>query len=178
MIRARIRKEQILEDAEYPVNSHVDVGYTTEGNMCGPKVGECLFVGNLRTSTIREILAYDTFKTVNSIYKAKYTEILGLFVNSQERDSVTKFLKAYGLFEIENRQYVICRVSGTVQEDEHSWNVEEKLAIPISEFMTNWFEAGRVFISNSIYENRGELVEHHGQKIWVSGDLEGYSKVD
>lgn len=177
MIKAKIRKEQILEDAEYPVNSRVDVGYATEGNMYGPKVGECLFVGNLRTSTIREILAYDTFKTVNSIYKAKYVEILGLFVNSENADTVTSFLKAYGLFEINGSQYVLGRVSSKVQEDEICWHLEEKIVIPISEFITNWFEAQRIFMNRVTYENGSGWVNYLDQKICVYGDSEGYSKV-
>lgn len=177
MIRAKIRKEQILEDAEYPVNDRVDVGYTSEGNMSTPTVGQCLFVGSLRTSMLREIVAFDTFKTINSMYKAKYLEVLGLFVNSKEEKSVTSFLKAYGLFEIGGEQYVFGRISDKVLEDEHGWNVEEKVAVPISQFMSSWFEARNVF-SNCEYENGEHWVKHNDQKFYVSGDSEGYSQED
>lgn len=52
----------------------IDKGYVAQGNFSiSPTVGECFYIGTLRTSPVTEIVSQtDTemvFKTLNSIYK-------------------------------------------------------------------------------------------------------------
>ena len=63
-----IRKIKELEDAEHPNN--IEEGFEYTGLVFRePKVGECFRIGDMRTSTVREILPENTFRTVNSVYQ-------------------------------------------------------------------------------------------------------------
>ena len=48
----------------------IDEGFSTEGILYfPPEVGKCCLIGNLRTSTVKEIVDDSVFKTRNSTYK-------------------------------------------------------------------------------------------------------------
>jgi hypothetical protein len=67
-MKVKIIKIKELEDALHPNN--IEEGYEKEGNLLAePKIGECVYVGSLRTSEVKEIIDENTFKTWNSIYR-------------------------------------------------------------------------------------------------------------
>jgi hypothetical protein len=48
----------------------INKGYQTTGYYEKiPTVGECFYIGALRTSIVQEIIDSNTFKTMNSVYK-------------------------------------------------------------------------------------------------------------
>lgn len=68
MKQVRIRKIEEPKDAEH--KNHIPIGQEFEGLCdCNPVVGRCFFVGDIRTSTVKEILSPNTFRTCNSVYE-------------------------------------------------------------------------------------------------------------
>lgn len=59
-----------LEELESPIHhNNIMVGFERIGTIINlPKVGECFWVDSFRTSTVKEIINENTFKTCNSIY--------------------------------------------------------------------------------------------------------------
>lgn len=87
MKRATIIKLKELPDAACPDN--MVVGYSHKGLYeTEPVVGECFYIGTLRTSTVQEIIDEITFKTFNSIYQL--TDIQDIFINSEEMQVYVK----------------------------------------------------------------------------------------
>lgn len=64
-----------LQEAENPKHpNNIEVGYEKIGKATDfPKVGECFYIagefGLWRTSVVQEILSFDKFRTLNSIYQ-------------------------------------------------------------------------------------------------------------
>lgn len=57
-----------LPDALHPNN--IEVGKIKVGELISePKVGECFWVDGFKTSTVKEIIDENTFRTCNSIYR-------------------------------------------------------------------------------------------------------------
>jgi hypothetical protein len=67
-MKIKLEKLNELPNAEHPNN--INIGYIKEGEFISyPKVGESFWVGHYwRTSTVKEIIDNNTFKTCNSIY--------------------------------------------------------------------------------------------------------------
>jgi hypothetical protein len=68
-MKVNLKKLKELPDALHPNN--IIVGYEIEGEFISePKIGECFYVGHFwATSTVKEIIDEQTFKTCNSIYR-------------------------------------------------------------------------------------------------------------
>lgn len=64
----RIEKLREAPTPEFPDN--IEIGYTKTGACPAlPVVGQCFWVGTLRTSTVKEIIDANTIRTNNSIYR-------------------------------------------------------------------------------------------------------------
>jgi len=68
MKQVHIKKIEELKDAEHKNN--IMTGREFYGLCdCNPVVGHCFVVGNMRTSTVQEILSPNTFRSSNSVYE-------------------------------------------------------------------------------------------------------------
>jgi hypothetical protein len=65
----KITKIAELENAIYPHNIKTGREFSGLASETGPVEGECFSVGSFRTSTVREILSPNTFRTCNGVYE-------------------------------------------------------------------------------------------------------------
>jgi hypothetical protein len=70
----KLTKVKEMEDAYAPHN--IEVGREVTGAfIIPPTVGEAFWVGNhWRTSTVKEVLPEQTFRTLNSVYKYEFID--------------------------------------------------------------------------------------------------------
>lgn len=65
-----IKMHKVSEPENALHKNNIAIGREFIGLSNGkPTVGECFYVGDLRTSVVQEILSPNTFRTYNSIYE-------------------------------------------------------------------------------------------------------------
>jgi hypothetical protein len=178
MISCKIFKVEERLDAVHKNN--MPVGYYKVGVMHDkPKLGEALYVGSLHTSMLQEIISYDLVKTLNSLYQIEYLDVEGLYVNSEIAENVSEFFLADGLYQVENKLYVVGRSCSEVIPTDHiGWKKMPKKVVEMSQFMKDWTEAYSVLTDLQSYGQYENTVwgKWKDDQIGVRGDFVGYRK--